>query len=146
MSLKEELLKLSERIDDAIPDANQPNCRVKLRVIAAELRGMAKAMPDVSEIRGMSAGVVDTSVGFDPAAEDLKIKARMQKLEAKRQAAREEQLGERIIRVVGGPYDDTTLCVQSDPPDNAFTAIGGVRYQYREGAFHYAPYKDEPQK
>lgn len=144
MSLKEELLKLADSLVEKASEAMEHGANAVLGVAmlhAAELRGMAKALPESTAIS--STELRGASVGYDPLTEEAKIKARMQKQEARRQAEREERQGECIVCIIGGPAADTTVLLPAPPADGVYTAIGGQRYQFREGAFHYAPYKDQ---
>lgn len=132
MSLKDELLKLADRLDQISSQAYLTDSAREKDVccVAAELRGIAKA---VNESQNVS------QLQNDAFSEELlKMKARQQAQDERRAAQFQESTSGRMVDVEGGPADSTCIFIQGDVPENAYTRIAGCRYQYRQGKLHYA--------
>lgn len=137
MSVKEELLRIADALKDATRERETCDFREQVIELAAELRGVAKAMPDAEELRKAADAV--RHGGWDPHHEDAKIRARIAAQDARQAAAREEITATGMLEVVGGPAADTYVPVQGTPPDGGYCMISGGRYQFREGKLHYVP-------
>ena len=135
MGVKEDLAKMADELcSNALSTPNHVALMSYVMEHCGQLRGYARALPDHAA----------TQLHDNLFVEDMKIKARQQALDAKRQARREEVSGDNLLNVEGGPLDATTIHVEGTPPEGGFCMIAGNRYQFRGGKLYHSPIQTPP--
>lgn len=143
MAVKEELLKLADRIKATSMWSEGEFSAGELLEIAAELRGIAKAMPDESVLQRMISEVRAGSIDTTPDIEVMKAKARMTAQAAARAAAADENNTPKMVICIGGPAEGVTVPISPHMEEGNYTAVAGARYQLVGGSLSYVPWKKQ---
>lgn len=135
MGLKQELLGLAEQLKKDAAAAAHDVARLQdlLLEAAAELRGVARALPDDGP--GVWSGA--HPMGQLALSNDRLLKERVMAQDAKRRAHFEEANSCVMRACVGGPADDTTAQTHPDMPVGASCVVAGCVYRLGDdGSLH----------
>jgi hypothetical protein len=139
MSLKEDLMELAQGLDRC---RHEPDL---VREIAAELRGMSKALPDEKPAAtepcrdrrldsfGLVLGPVKPGKTYD---DELVNKVRQLEAEA-RHEANVQEADAQMVQAEGGPLDGDYIPIDPKMPTGARTNIGGAWYVRRGASLAY---------
>jgi hypothetical protein len=142
MSLKEDLMELAQGLDRC---RHEPDL---VREIAAELRGMSKALPDEKpaatepcrDRRLDSYGQLPERMPLIMPGKtyDDELVNKVRQLEAEaRQEANAQEADAQMILATGGPLDGDYIPIDPKMPTGARTNIGGAWYVRRGASLAY---------
>lgn len=147
MSLKTELLGMVDKMQAVCDDKHDLHATqkiIQLRLLLAEMRGLARGMPEeqppdrtwppAGHPQVVPGGMRLVLPGVDPVLEQMK--AREQQQIAKQQ----EAAGVVMRECAGGPADDTTVATHPQMPVGARCSVAGCTYElHADGLLRPAP-------
>jgi hypothetical protein len=138
MGLKQDLAELADRIKKAAPNCDAMVRMADLSEIAAELRGIAKGLPE--EQPAPKLFVPGQGQDWQDVA---KVRAGMESRQAKIRERQNEAMSAGMVLCVGGPADDTHVAVNGEAPVGSALRVCGALYKLgTDGKLHYQAVTD----